>query len=273
MSPSRGSQDLSDRPVRSTQSGFTIMETVVTAAIVAVVLSATIGVLFRYTETDVRNQKVIRALRLAHAEVDEILARHAVENSLVSDTQGRARYYPMERLKYPVSQYFFHNFPLNLDHASTAQVDPNNVDTIFLANQGRTSAGAPTTTAAGAFTLRYQLLGIDKNIQPEDLNRIIDLTANPTDGFYNRQCITPGTLVTVDGKTAANSWNPLIGDSSPSVGLDATRWSDRVRRYTTGYQGYADFVSKVFIVRVYDRLEPRRELGHAYGVMNGRVQL
>lgn len=281
------------------QSGFTIMETVVTAGIVAVVLSATIGVLTRYTDTDIRSQKTLRAQHIAQGEVDEVLARHAIENSLVSDTQGRSRYYPieqaictthgdMEGLGYLVSQYYYHNFPLNFpnntipfDHSAVGTINPDNVQTLFQANQGRTATGAPTDSAQSAYSIRYQLLGIEERINSSDLNLLINmtsdspqppLTAAQRSGLYNDHFWVPGTMNTSDTK-GNNVYNPLIGDSSPSVALSATRWSNNMRRYTTAYDGYRNFVSKVLIVRVYDRENPRREVGHAYGVLTGRVQL
>ncbi|GEM_PF-4127659 len=268
-------------------SGFTIVETAVTAAIVAVVLTATIGVLARYTETDIRTQKFLRAQHLAQAEVDEVLARHSVENSLVSDTLNRARYYPMEEedMGYIVSQYFFHNFPLDhppgttFNHAEPGSIDRNNFESLFEANQGRTSTGAPTTAATGAYTLRYQLLGIEAGISSDELSSLIDLTANPIlaippTGLYNNHFWVPGTYNTNSTMPKGTKvYNPLIGDSSPSVTLSGALWLNNVRRFKMPYDGYDHFVSKVLIVRVYDRQEPRREIGHAYGVLTGRVQL
>lgn len=270
----------------SASAGFTIMETVVTAAIVAVVLSSTIGVLFRYTDTDVQSQKTLRAQHLAQAEVDEVLAHHAIENSLVSDTQGRARYYPIPDLGYLVSQYYFNNFPINFpgntipfNHDAVGSLDPVNGETLFRANQSRTVTGAPTVGNQATYTLRFQLLGLDDKVSSSDLNLLIQMTENPTNGLYNHHYWVPGTTTTTDA-TGSNAFNPLIGDSSPSVSLNVGRWftdttspRKNMRRYTLQYQGHVNFISKVLIVRVYGRDNPRRELGHAYGVFTGRVQL
>lgn len=265
--------------------GFTIMETVVTAGIVAVVLSATIGVLARYTDTDVRTQKLLRAQHLAQAEVDEVLARHAIENSLASDTKGRSRMYAMEALRYPVSQYYFHNFPITFpkgnypfNHGSSGIIDkddPAAIETLFHgAVRGRTAMGAPADVPEPFYTLRYQLLGIEEGISSADLNLLINLTSEPNKGFYDDHFWIPGGKNTSSDLPKGNKlYNPLIADSSPSVLPSASRWSRNVRRFTTSYDGYHHFVSKVLIVRVYDRQHPNREIGQAYGVLTGRVQL
>ena len=285
--------------------GFTIMETVVTAGIVAVVLSATIGVLARYTDTDVRSQKYLRAQHIAQSEVDEVLARHAVENSLVSDNKGRARYYaiPTPGLGYMVSQYYFHNFPITFpkgnfpfDHGSGGPIDkddPTAIETLFFnADPYRTARGAPINTlASSSFFVRYQLLGIESGIDSDDLHMLISLTSDTPrnaagalltaaqqttlrQGLYNNHFWQPGTTtfssVTPKG---ANVYNPLIADSSPSLAPSVTWWNRNVRRFRMPYDGYNHFVSKVLIVRGYDRQEPNREIGHAYGMLPGRVQL
>ncbi len=292
----------------TTQRGFTIMETVVTAGIVAVVLSATIGVLARYTDTDVRSQKYLRAQHLAQAEVDEVMARHAVENSLVSDDKGRSRYYaiPQPGLGYMVSQYYFHNFPLTFpkgnypyDHGSGGVIDkddPAAFETLFSTKTAadpievqpwRTTRGAKNIEDNSAYLLRYQLLGIEASIDSDDLHLLINMTSDsPRDaagnaltaaqrnGLYNNHFWVPGTANTTNTTPkGANVYNPLIADSSPSVALNGTWWRENVRRFKTPYDGYSHFVSKVLIVRVYDRQDPRREIGHAYGVLTGRVQL
>jgi hypothetical protein len=277
------------------------METVVTAGIVAVVLSATIGVLARYTDTDVRSQKYLRAQHLAQAEVDEVMARHAVENSLVSDDKGRSRYYaiPQPGLGYMVSQYYFHNFPISFpkgnfpfDHGSGGSIDtddPTAIETLFFdADPWRTTRGAATNVEGdAAYRLRYQLLGIESSIDSDDLHMLINMTSDaPRDaagnpltaaqrnGLYNNHFWVPGTANTTSTTPkGANVYNPLIADSSPSVAVSGTWWRENVRRFKTPYDGYSHFVSKVLIVRVYDRQEPRREIGHAYGVLTGRVQL
>lgn len=272
------------------QRGFTIMETVVTAGIVAVVLSATIGVLARYTDTDVRSQKFLRAQHLAQAEVDEVMARHAVENSLVSDDKGRSRYYAIQQpgLGYMVSQYYFHNFPITFpkgnfpfDHGSGGVIDkddPTAIETLFFdADPWRTTRGATASVEANAaYKLRYQLLGLDARISSDAMSEIINLAAAPTAAFYTSHFWDVKTNAPRATKTAADAdwaYNPLIADSSPSVALNGTWWRENVRRFKGEYDGYSYFVSKVLIVRVYDRQEPRREIGHAYGVLTGRVQL
>lgn len=264
--------------------GFTLMETVVTAGIVAVVLSATIGVLARYTDSDVRTQKFLRAQHLAQAEVDEVLARHAIENSLASDTKGRSRMYAMEDLRYPVSQYYFHNFPIAFpkgnypfNHGSSGIIDkddPSAIETLFNdAVRGRTALGAPTDVPQPFYTVRYQLLGIEAGLSSKHLNLLINLTSQPTAGFYKEFFWDPQNMLTNSNFPKGNKvYNPLIADSSPSVALGAG-WSRNVRRFTASYDGYRHFVSKVLIVRVYDRQHPNREIGQAYGVLTGRVQL
>ena len=285
--------------------GFTIMETVVTAGIVAVVLSATIGVLARFTDTDVRSQKYLRAQHIAQAEVDEVLARHAVENSLVSDNKGRARYYaiPSPGLGYTVSQYYFHNFPITFpknnfpfDHSSGGPIDkddPAAIETLFFdADPFRTARGAPINTEDNSsFFVRYQLLGIEEGITSENLHMLISLTSDTLpnaagdvltpaqrdtlrQGLYNNHFWVPGTITFNDiTPKGTKVYNPMIADSSPSIALTGTWWSKNVRRFRMPYDGYNHFVSKVLIVRVYDRQEPNREIGHAYGMFAGRVQL
>lgn len=283
------------------QRGFTIMETVVTAGIVAVVLSATIGVLARYTDSDVRSQKFLRAQQLAQAEVDEFMARHAVENSLVSDP-ARARYYPMPDLGYLVSQYYFHNFPITFpganypfNHGAGGSLDPTNVESLFVpleSSPWRSAQGAPSGEANSMFTLRYQLLGLEEGInsdqihllinmvsdQPSDLNgkRLTRAQADQLHGrLYNQHFWRPGTQMTSNAATkpAGYVFNPLIADSSPSVSTQAALWNRNARRYRNPYLGHAHFVTKVLIVRVYDRITPEREISHAYGMLPGRVQL
>lgn len=285
--------------------GFTIMETVVTAAIVAVVLSATIGVLARYTDTDIRSQKYLRAQHLAQSEVDEVMARHAVENSLVSDDKGRSRFYaiPAPGLGYMVSQFYFHNFPITFpkdnfpfNHGSGGSIDkddPDAIETLFFdADRFRTARGGVTNVEDGStYIVRYQLLGIEAGIDSDDLHMLINLTSDSPrnaagalltpaqrttfqQGLYNNHFWTPGTTTTTSTTPkGTNVYNPMIGDSSPSVALSATWWRENVRRFRTPYDGYNHFVSKVLIVRVYDRADPTREISHAYGVLTGRVQL
>lgn len=259
------------------QRGFTIMETVVTAGIVAVVLSATIGVLTRYTDTDVRTQKLIRAQHLAQAEVDEILARHAVENSLASDNKGRARTYVMtdKWMGYLISQYFYHNFPIGIDHGAPGPL--NTANSLFRLNQLRTglgaSPGAGPNDPSAIYTLRYQLLGIDPRLPGESLSRLITLTAAPTKNLYDH-LYWDVPLGAPRNSTVAQEVNwayaPLIADSSPShtpAGWDVNNMRP------SSYAGYRRYSSKVLIVRVYDRKNPRQEIAHAYGVLTGRVQL
>ncbi len=254
------------------QRGFTIMETVVTAGIVAVVLSASVGVLARYTDTDVRNQKLLRAQQLAQSEVDEVLARHAVENSLASDDQGRARTYVMtDHLGYLISQYYFHNFPLDVDHGAKTAL--NLTHPLFKADQKRTSLGSEVGAGAPAvYTLRYQLLGIDPRIRPESLGELITLTAKPTPNFYNQlywDVLTNSPRATKAAQNEDWAFNPFIADSSPSH--TPAGWANNMRPFT--YEGYYHYASKVLIVRVYDQIHPNTEIAQAYGVLTGRVQL
>ena len=257
------------------QAGSTLMEVMVTAAIVAVVLMATVGVLMRYTETDVRSNKTLRALHMAQAELDMVLAHHAVENSLASDTRGRARYYAIESLGFPVSEYFHHNFPVNLTHEAAGSLDSSALVTLFAANEPRSAAGAPAPLDESAFLLRYQLLGVDQRLQSHELDRYLNATATPSIGFYQDDYFDPavaGGVTTRSTTNATTVWNPLIGDSSPSFTI-AGKWANGMRRETATYRGYQSFVSKVLIVRVYDRQDPGRSLGQAYEIVNGRIQL
>ena len=258
------------------QRGFTIMETVVTAAIVAVVLSATIGVLARYTDTDVTTQKLIRAQELAQAEVDEVLARHAVENSLASDNKGRARTYVMTDpwMGYLISQYYFHNFPMEVDHGAMGTL--NLTHPLFRIDQLRTGQGAEPAPGPGnpgaVFTLRYQLLGIDPRLPSESLSKLITLTAQPTKNFYDFlywDVLTGAPRNTKAAQEVDWAYAPLIADSSPSH--TPAGWVDNMR--PTTFAGYHRYASKVLIVRVYDRTNPRQVIAQAYGVLTGRVQL
>lgn len=257
------------------QAGSTLMEVMVTAMIVAVVLSATVGILMRYTETDVRSNKTLRALHMAQAELDLVLARHAVENSLSSDTHGRARYYAMEDLGFPVSEYYHHNFPVNIVHESAGTLGGGALTTLFLANDPRSATGVPVPEEEAAFLLRYQLLGVDRRLNSTDMDRYLNATASPSIGFYQDDFFEPsptGGATRAASASAATVWNPLIGDSSPSFTV-AGKWANGMRRETATYQGYRFFLSKILVVRVYDRQNPGRPLAQAYEIINGRIQL
>ncbi|MBO9541812.1 hypothetical protein J7643_14575 [bacterium] len=264
--------------------GFSLVEVMVAATMIGMTLFGMSGILTGYTKAKTGTNGLAVAQNIVQAELDSILMAQQIENSLVSDTKGRARPIYIERLDLLVSSYYFFNFPdfsANKDHNSQGTLwDDDNTPGRF-ANApgvlydaggqrlniqlGMANGDALENMPQVAYIARVQLFGA--NQEPPDVEQYINgqiSAANPN-GEYLDTTEQPDYLV-------ADTCDSETGESANFPGLP--------------------YRQKIVVVRVYPRqtyLTPqvdsgnytfvnpgggaKRELAHGYAVINGKIRL
>ncbi|MNX72352.1 hypothetical protein D3C86_1037050 [compost metagenome] len=265
--------------------GFSLVEVMVAAAMIGMTLFGMSGILAGYSKAKTNTNGLAVAQNIVQAELDSILMAQQIENSLVSDTKGRARPIYIENLDLLVSSYFFFNFPdfpANKDHNSQGTLwDDDNTPGRFanapgvLYDAGGQRLGIALGKANGAaledmpqvaYIARVQLYGANQDVDDVELYINGPISAANPHGEYLDTTEQPPYLV-------ADTCDSETGESSNFPGLP--------------------YRQKIVVVRVYPRqtyLSPtlgagdvytfvnpgggaKRELAHGYAVINGKIRL
>ncbi|MBM3267248.1 MAG: prepilin-type N-terminal cleavage/methylation domain-containing protein [Candidatus Sericytochromatia bacterium] len=106
--------------MRRVEKGFSLLENVFAAMMVAIVILGMSTVISTYTINQQKTKDRPFAINLAQQQMDEVLVNIVTQNAMVFDTapQARGRSYYLKSENMTVSQYYFNNFPLD------APVDP-----------------------------------------------------------------------------------------------------------------------------------------------------
>jgi len=269
--------------VRSRQSGagFTLVEVMVAATLIASVLFGMSSVMMNYSNARNKISGLAVAQNIVQAEVDDVLMHTQVENSLVSDTQGRSRPVYLENgsASVLVSNYWYLNFPRfpdNVDHNSQGQtwgVSKSTLISRFASPPGDlfTSGGGLLTAATPgdddvAYIVRLQLFGsLGSVTNVETYINGATSSANPH-GLYVDTITRPNYLI---ADSCINQGGGYIDNS-------------------TSDPNFNNYRVKILVVRLYEKkryfdstppcfINPaggsKPEITHSYAVLNGKIRL
>jgi type II secretory pathway pseudopilin PulG len=104
--------------LKHSETGFSLIENLFASLIVAFLLLAFSGLLGTYTTSHLKTVDLAFAHNLAQQHLDRVQAQLATQNSLAFDKQGRAKTYYLKSENLAVSQYFFNNFPTDINPQS-----------------------------------------------------------------------------------------------------------------------------------------------------------
>lgn len=259
--------------------GFSLVEVMVAATMIGLTLFGMSGILIGYSKAKTSTNGMAVAQNIVQAELDDILMTQQIENSLVSDTLGRARPIYIESLDLLVSSYFFYNFPdfqVGQDHNSpgmflTEAADSrfNNAPGISYDQGGRRLGYIPADDIPDrpdvAFIARVQVFGANTDVADVELYINGEITAANPHGEY---------------LDTADSSDFLVADTCGNDGEYVNQPGEPYRQ-------------KIVVVRVYSRqtfLSPgptsgtkysfmnpgggaKPELSHGYSVINGKIRL
>lgn len=269
---------------RQPEAGFTLIEVAVAATLIATVLFGMGSVMMSYTNARNKISGMAVAQNIVQAEIDDVLMRTQVENSLVSDQQGRSRPIYLENgsASILVSNYWYLNFPVfpdGVDHNKIGQTWGVTVGSLGRrfkdAYPGNLySAGGALLEDASpenedvAYIARLQLFGsVGAITNVETYINGATSSANPNGQFVDTTAV-PGYLI---ADTCPNSGGDSVDNSSTDANFNNYRF-------------------KILVVRVYDKKQFFDEDGdrtsfikpgggtkpivvQSYAVLNGRIRL
>lgn len=173
--------------------GFSLIENVFSAMVIAVVILGMSTVISTYSVSQQKTRDRPFALNLAQQQLDEVLMNLVTQNAMVFDNapQPRGRSYYLKTENLTVSAYFFNNFPWN------AWPDP--------VAKGQEMAAIPWETDP---------LLLDQLPVPTDIESKVYLVGVPPDNlpfiqythFYRNRFYTGGG-VRVPSQNPAESWD------------------------------------------------------------------
>lgn len=267
---------------RQTDAGFTLIEVAVAATLIATVLFGMGSVMMNYTNARNKVSALAVAQNIVQAEIDDVLMRTQIENSLVSDSGGRSRPVYLENgsASILVSNYWYLNFPRfpeDIDHNTQGQTwgiaESSLINRFGSAPGNLYSAGGARLTVAPedeavSLVARLQLFGATGPINNvETYINGATSSANPN-GLYVDTTSRPNYLI---ADTCANQGGTAIdnSDSDPN---------------------FNNYRVKILVVRVYDKKYYLNENGsrgsfiksgggsepvitQSYAVLNGRIRL
>lgn len=267
--------------------GFTMVEVVVSAIIIAITAIGMSSVMTSYATTRNRTNALAVAQSVAQAELDDVLMHNQIENSLMSDTQQRSRPIYLQSNQVTVSNYFYCNFPwdpgvpLGVDHNQPGMIwNLADIDVIpgpswdrFAANRlydrgGRLLIGTAVNDVNVSFVGRLQVFGATDAI--DNVEEYIDgatSSACPHGNYLDSTAISPNLIADTCANTNGLPFHMANMVQSPL---------------------YNDFRTKIFVVRIYSKpvfMAPssqicigsgggaKTEICHSFTVINGKVRL
>lgn len=262
------------------EKGFSLIEVTMAAAMIGLTLFGMSGVLLSYSKAQTGTNGLALAQSIVQAELDEVLTHQQVENSLVSDSKGRARPIYIKDLDLLVSAFYYYNFPnfkTNQDHntqgmlwdeadpAFTTRFDDPPGRRFDLGGKLMSTTEPVKDDPSVAYIARMQIYGANDDVQ--DVENYINgnITASYPNGEYLDSDTIPGYLV---ADTCKNDGN-------------------------THYVTEVPYRQKIVVVRVYSRQSflaggaisgstysfmnaaggAKKELAHGYAVVNGKIRL
>lgn len=267
------------------------MEVAVAASMIAVVMVGMSTILINYASSRNKINGLNAARNICLSEIDDVLLHNQIENSLVSDTQGRSRSVLLIGLGLTVSSYYYCNFPINADHDLPGEIwTPESFATLansrFSANALYARGGVVVFEPGMSevtwqdprveYVVRRQLFGISGYVTDieQHINGIVGEPRKYVDG------ITRNSYLIAD--TCENN----SGAAWPAFGTTNVKSSDAT---------YNSYDQKIYVVKVYDKKtfsthrdgtpqDPPRfydekaqraktELTQSYTVINGKIRL
>lgn len=268
---------------RHPSAGFTLIEVAVAATLIATVLFGMGSVMMNYTAVRNKVSALAVAQNIVQAEIDDVLMHTQVENSLVSDTQGRARplYIENGTGSVLVSRYWYLNFPVfpeKVTHNSPGQtwgVSETELINRFANSPGNLYTAGGALDRAGTladtdlvYIARLQLYGSTGPLSNiETYINGATSSANPHGAYVDTDAFP----------------NYLIADTCRNdTGAADADWDDD--------PNFNNYRSKILVVRVYEKkriydadgsrgsfINPgggaKPEITHGYAVLNGKIRL
>lgn len=269
---------------RHTEAGFTLIEVAVAATLIATVLFGMGSVMMNYTNARNKISGLAVAQNIVQAEIDDVLMHTQVENSLVSDTQGRSRPVYLENgsASILVSNYWYLNFPrfpANVDHNTQGQTW--GITEASLISRFDNPPGDLYTSGG---TLR-----LAANPEDDDISYIARLQL-----FGSAGPVTSNVESYVNGATSSVNPRGLYVDTTnrPSylIADSCVNGSGAAVDNSDTDPNFRDYRIKILVVRVYEKKHyfdedgnrdsflkaaggAKPEIAHGYAVLNGKIRL
>lgn len=272
---------------RHSERGFTLIEVVVAATLIATVLLGMGSVMMNYTTARNKISALAVAQNIVQSEIDDVLMRTQIENSLVSDSQGRSRpiYLENGNASLLVSNYWYLNFPRfpdGVDHNKIGQTWGVTQDTLikrfvsafpgdlFSAGGALLGESDPTEPEV-AFIARLQLYGAKDPITN------VETYINGATSSANPRGLYVDTEASPIYRIADTCTNKAVG---AGTAVETSTQDPDFRLYKT----------KILVVRVYEKkhffnaagnpssfIQPgggsKPIITQSYAVFNGRIRL
>lgn len=285
--------------LRRAQSGFSLMEVLVSAAIIATVMIGMSGVLISYSGSRAKTNDLAIAQNLIQAQIDDVLMHNQVENSLISDTQGRSRpIYLLSNVRGTnvlVTRYYYYNFPhfpSGTDHNTYGNVWDDSLLTGSWSTQAINrfdtgtnpgilyDAGGNETTdiRVAKYIARLQVFGTPSSVPNFEQYINGPISASYPHGQYLDEAYSA---------YYPSAMNYLIADTCVNNASVAQFTQNNADNTNPNSNTYNSFRDKLFVVRIYTMLTyktgpgsfinspsgAKQEVAHGYVVINGQVRL
>lgn len=247
--------------------GFTLLEVMVSALLIGLVLMGMGSVLAAYSSSRVKINAQVTARHIAQGAIDEVLMHGAIENSLMTDEDGRSRPVYLQNNKILVSNYFYYNFP-------TLPASGHDQTGMIWSDWAADGASRYTTYPGALFTQGGgPIPGSYTTLSDEDAQRVGYIARIQV---YGLKSDVGGTTWSLEQYLSAGS--ELIADTALASASPLASGSEVAN---------ASYRSKLYVVRVYDRKtllsppaglvdsggKPKTDLTHAFAVISGPVRL
>ncbi|HEY9854218.1 MAG TPA: prepilin-type N-terminal cleavage/methylation domain-containing protein [Stenomitos sp.] len=271
--------------MRSRQSGagFTLVEVMVAATLIATVLIGMSSVMMNYTNARTKISGLAVSQNIVQSEIDDVLMHTQVENSLISDTQGRSRPVYLENgsASVLVSNYWYLNFPRfpdGKDHNSPGQTWGLSVSSLisrfasppgdlFTSGGGLLEAANPEDDDV-AYIARLQLYGsLGSVTNVETYINGATSSANPH-GQYVDTITRPSYLI---ADTCTNQGGASIDNSDSDPNFNNYRVKILVVRLYEKKQFFDSNGNRASFIKPAGGSKP--EITHSYAVLNGKIRL
>lgn len=269
---------------RQSGAGFTLVEVMVSATLIATVLFGMGSVMMNYTNARNKISALAVAQNIAQAEIDDALMHTQVENSLVSDTQGRSRPIYLENgsASVLVSNYWYLNFPRfpsNVDHNTQGQtwgISESSLISRFFGNPpgdlftagGELLQSAEPEDANVAYIARLQLYGALGSVTNVE-TYVNGATSSATPhGQYVDTIDRPSYLI---ADTCINQGGASVDNSDTDANFNNYRVKILVVRVYEKKQFFDSNGNPASFLKPVGGTKP--ELTHTYAVLNGKIRL
>lgn len=268
---------------RLSEAGFTLVEVAVAATLIATVLFGMGSVMMNYTNARNKISGLAVAQNIAQAEIDDVLMHTQIENSLVSDTQGRSRPVYLENgsASILVSNYWYLNFPRfpqNVDHNTQGQtwgVTEASLLNRFGSTPGDLFTPGGTLMSAAnpeddniAYIARLQLFGSTGPVTNVETYVNGATSSVNVHGLYMDTTARPNYLI---ADTCINQNGASIDNSDSDPNFNNYRVKILVVRVYEKKQFFDEDGNRTSFMRAAGGA--KQEITHSYAVLNGKIRL